>query len=95
VPLLATALAAVTRPESGKAVGVDLLGLLRGDDADLVVLAAVLATGVVDGVDVELRCLGFPGQLSQALDEFFLEVIRKAVLLAEVDDTAPRDCKRQ
>jgi hypothetical protein len=35
-------------------VTVDFLGLFGGDDADFVVFAAEFATGVGDGVDVEL-----------------------------------------
>jgi len=38
-----------------EAVQIQLLGLLGGDDADLVVLDAELSASIVDGVDVQLR----------------------------------------
>lgn len=53
VPLGLAALAVLAAvPAAREAVGIELLGLLGGDDADLVVLAAVLAAGVADGVYV-------------------------------------------
>lgn len=57
------------------AIGVELLSLLRADDADLVILNAVFATRVDDWVDVETGSLGFAGKLSKTLNEFLLQVV--------------------
>lgn len=54
VPLVLAALAVPAAGEGAlQAVGVELLGLLGRNDADLVVVAAVLAGRVADGVDVQ------------------------------------------
>ena len=74
-----------------KAVRVDLLGLLRRDDADLVVSGAAAAGAVVNWVNVESRGRRLSAQLSKALDEFFLEVIGDVVLFAEENDASLRD----
>ena len=76
---------------TGEPLAVQLLLLLGRDDADLVVLAAVLARRVADGVDVQARRGGFAGQLAEAVDEFLLEVICQVVLGAEEDDAALGD----
>ena len=54
---------------------VDLLRLLGADDADLVVLAAERAARVADGVDVQFGGGWFAGELAEALDQDFLEVV--------------------
>jgi hypothetical protein len=56
---LAVAVVAAAAQTAGEAVRVQLLGLRRGDDADLVVFAVVFAAGVADGVDVQLGGRGF------------------------------------
>lgn len=50
---------AAAQTAGGEAVRVQLLGLRRRDDADLVVFAVVFAAGVADGVDVQLGGRGF------------------------------------
>lgn len=74
-----------------EAVRVERFLLLRGDDADFVVAAAVLTRRVADGVDVQARGGGLAGELAEALDEFLLEVVGEVVLLAEEDDAALGD----
>lgn len=71
---------------------VQVLELGRGDGADLGVVAAQLAGVVQQGVDVERRRLGTPGQLAEAQDELLLEVVGEVVLGTEEDDAALRDC---
>lgn len=66
---------------------VQFLGLHRRDDADLIVLV-LRATGVHDGVNVQLGGFGFARELAEALDEFLLQVIGHVVLLSEEDDAA-------
>ena len=54
---------------------VELLVLLRANRADLGVGAAELALGVEDGVNVQAGCRGLAGELAEALDQGFLEVV--------------------
>jgi hypothetical protein len=62
VPLVLGGLAVAEElPEAAEAVRVELLRLDRGDDADLVVLAVVVAAGIANGVDVELGGGGLAG----------------------------------
>lgn len=90
VPLILGALAAGADADAlvREPVLVQCLGLLRGDDADLVVATTVLAAGVADGVDVKARSCGLAGELAESVNEFLLEVIGEVILLAEEDDTA-------
>jgi hypothetical protein len=74
-----------------EAVRVELLGLLRRDDADLVVTAAVLTGGIADGVDVQARGLGLAGKLAEAVYELLLQVIGQVVLRPEEDNAALGD----
>ena len=88
VPLVLAALAVFAAGEGAlKAVGVEFLGLLGRDDGDLVVVAAVLAGRVADGVDVQAGRLGLAGQLAETVDKLLLQVIREVVLGAEKNDT--------
>ncbi len=93
VPLVPAALAELAAGEGVlEAIRVELLGLLGGDDADLVVLAAMVASGVADGVDVQTRGGGLARQLAQTVDELLLQVVGHIVLGAEEDDTTLGDC---
>ncbi len=93
VPLGLVALAVLGAEEVVlEAVRVDLLGLDGRDDADLVVLAAELAAGVADGVDVQARGGGLARELAEAVDELLLQVVGQVVLGAEEDDAALGDC---
>lgn len=88
MPLVLAALAVFAAGEGAlKAVGVEFLGLLGRDDGDLVVVAAVLAGRVADGVDVQAGRLGLAGQLAETVDKLLLQVIREVVLGAEKNDT--------
>jgi hypothetical protein len=92
VPLVLVALAVLAAAERVlEAVRVQLLGLLGRDDADLVVLAAVLAGGVADGVDVQSGRCGLARQLAQPVDQLLLQVVGEVVLGAEEDDAALGD----
>jgi hypothetical protein len=73
------------------AVVVQYLPLLGADNADLVVVHTLLSTRVGNRVNVKSGSLGLPRKLTQSLDEFFLQVIVKAVLLAEEDHPTLRD----
>ena len=73
------------------AIAIEFLSLDGADDADLVVLDAVLAAGVDDRVDVQARGAGLSGELAESLHELFLEVVVKIVLFAEEDDAAAGD----
>lgn len=70
---------------------VELAVLHRRDDADLVVLAAAVARGVDDGVDVQARRRRLARQLAEPLHELLLQVVGDVVLLAEEDHAAARD----
>lgn len=70
------------------AIRIQLLGLLRRDDADLIVLAPVLSCCVVHWVDMQLGSFGFPRQLSQTLYELLLQIIGDIFLLAEEHDAS-------
>jgi hypothetical protein len=74
-----------------EAVRVELLVLLRRDDADVVVLAAQATAAVGDRVDVQLGGGGLARELTKALDELLLEVVVEVILLAEEDHTSTRD----
>lgn len=91
---LGPAALAVPATEEGvlKTAGIEFLGLLRGDDANLVVLAAVLASSIADGVDVQARGCGLARQLAQTVNELLLKVVGQVVLSTEEDDTALGDC---
>jgi len=93
MPLPLGALPSVAGPVAGpgEAVLVQLLGLLGRDDADLVVLAAVLPRRVADGVDVQARGRRLARELAEALDELLLQLVGDAVLGAEEDDAALGD----
>ena len=65
--------------------------LLGADGADLRVLAAQVALGVEDRVDVEARGGRAARQLAEAQDELLLELGGEAVLGAEEDDAALGD----
>lgn len=94
VPLALVALAVLGAEEVvPEAVRVDLLGLDGRDDADLVVLAAELAAGIADGVDVQARGRRLARQLAEAVDELLLQVVGQVVLGAEEDDAALGDCE--
>lgn len=69
--------------EASKAILVQLLGLFRTDDADLVVLATKPTTGVADRMYVQLGRLGFARLLTKALSELLLKIVVKVILLAE------------
>lgn len=70
------------------AIGINLLGLLRRDDANLIVLATVLPGCIVHWVDVQLGSGRLPGLLPQALHELLLEIIGDVVLLAEENNAS-------
>jgi hypothetical protein len=74
-----------------EAIRVNLLGLLRRDDADLVVIPPVLTTRIGDGVDMKTRGLGLAGQLAEPVDQHLLQVVGEVVLSAEEDNAALRD----
>lgn len=82
VPALLAALLLV----SGKAFGIQILGLLRADHRDLIIFAAKGATTVGDGMNMKLGSSGFAGELAQALCQFLLEIIVEVILFAEEDD---------
>lgn len=50
------------------AIGVNLLGLLRRDDADFIICCAAATGAVVDWMNVKSRGRWLPAQLSKALD---------------------------
>ena len=54
---------------------VELLGLARTDDADLVISSASVAARIDDGMDMQLGRCWFAGKLAKALGEFFLECV--------------------
>lgn len=54
---------------------VELLGLARTDDADLVISSASVAARIYDGMDMQLGRCWFAGKLAKALGEFFLECV--------------------
>ena len=89
MPTLLAALLLRARVQEGAFV--DLLGLHRADDADLVVGAAVLAVGIDHGVDVQCRRAGLAGELAEALGQLFLEVVVERVLGAEEYNAALGD----
>jgi hypothetical protein len=62
--------------------------LERADGADFGVAAAKIALGIQDRVDVKARSFWLAGQLAQALDEDFLDVVRQIILRAEEYDSA-------
>jgi hypothetical protein len=70
---------------------VDLLGLLRADDTNLIVTATKATTGVDHGVDMQFRGFWFARKFTQALDELLLKVIVDVILLAEEDYSTLRD----
>lgn len=72
MPLVLAALTLAAESKGREAVGVQLLGLLRRDDANLVVLSAVLPPGVVDWVDVQPRGGWLSTLLTEALNQLFL-----------------------
>lgn len=93
MPLVPATLAVLSAAEEAlEAVGIQLLRLLRRDDADLVVLCAVLASRVADRVDMQARRCRLARQLTQSVDELLLQVVCQVVLLAEEYHTALRDC---
>lgn len=65
------------------AIRIQLLGLLRRNDANLIVLAPVLPCCVVHGVNMQLGSFGFPRQFPETLHKLLLQVIGDVVLLAE------------
>lgn len=77
----------------GRVLAVELLVLHGADGADLRVLAAELALRVEDGVNVQARSLGSAGELAEAQDKLFLQVIGEVVLGAEEDYPTLGDCK--
>lgn len=94
VPLRLLALALVGLQ---KAVCINLLGLLRGNDADFIVFNTVVPSTIVDWVNVQPRCLWLSTQLAKTLYELLLKVVGDVVLLAEENDTSLGDlrlCKR-
>lgn len=64
MPLVFCGLTAAVGALGEESVLVELLGLFGRDDRDLVVLAAVFAGGIGDGVDVQTRRRGFAGELA-------------------------------
>lgn len=72
----------------GARLRVELLVLERADGADFGVAAAKIALGIQDRVDVKARSFWLAGQLAQALDEDFLDVVRQIILRAEEYDSA-------
>ena len=70
------------------AIRIDLLGLLGGNDADLVILASVLPGCVVYRVDVQLGGGRLPSQFTQTLHELLLEIVGDIVLLAKEDNAS-------
>ena len=52
---------------------VELLGLARTNDADLVISSAVVPARVDDGMNMQLRRDWFSGKLAKTLREFLLE----------------------
>lgn len=95
MPLALPALAILAAvPGARIAVRVELLGLLRRDDAYLVVSGAVLALGIADGVDVQPRSRGLARQLAESVNKLLLQVIGQVVLGAEEDNSALGDCSK-
>lgn len=70
------------------AIRIELLGLFRRDDADLIVLAAMLPRCVVHWMDMQLGRGWFPCQFTQTLHKLLLEIIGDVILLAEEDNPA-------
>lgn len=78
---------------AAKAARIQLLGLLRRDDTNLVIfLDIVLPTGVVDGVDMQLGSGRLAAELAESLDELLLDLVCDIVLLTEEDDATLGDC---
>jgi len=71
---------------------IQLLSLLRADNRDFIVFAAERSTAVGDRVDVEFRSGRLARELAQALSKLLLQIIVEAVLFAEEDNSALRDC---
>lgn len=69
-------------------VRVYLLGVQRGNHADLVIFASVLPPRVGDGVNVETGALGLSCELPESLHELLLQLVGDVVLLTE-EDYAP------
>jgi hypothetical protein len=75
-----------------KALSVQLFGLLRADNRNFIVLAAKCSTAVRDRVNMELRSSRLARELPQALSKLLLQIIVEAILFAEEDNSALRDC---
>lgn len=74
-------------------VFVDLLCLLRTDDANLIVFPSMLSARVADRMNVKFRGGRLSSQFSETLRKDFLKVIVKIVLLAEEDYASLGDLK--
>lgn len=74
-----------------ESVLINLLEVLRGYDADFVVLAAETAAAVGHGVDVQLRCRWLAGEFTKALCKDFLKVVVQVILFAKEHNSAPGD----
>jgi hypothetical protein len=59
---------------------------------DFVITDSKLGSTIQHRMDMERRRLRLAAKLSQSLDQFLLEVIRKVVLLAEEDYASLGDC---
>lgn len=79
---------------AAEALGIQFLGLLRANYRDFIILATKSAAAVGNRVDVQLGSGRFARQLAQALSELLLKIIVEAVLLAEEDNAALRDCSK-
>lgn len=90
VPSLFVALALV----AAETLGVQLLRLLRTNDRDFIILAAESTATVGDWVNVQFGSSRLARKLAQALSQLFLEIVVEAILLAEEDHAALRDCFR-
>lgn len=90
MPSLFVALALVT----AETLGVQLLRLLRANDRDFIILATESTAAVRDWVDVQFGSSRLARKLAQALSQLLLEIVVEAILLAEEDYAALRDCFR-
>ena len=69
----------------------DLLASNRADCAYLRIVYAEFGGIVEDWMDVQGGIVGLPGQLTQTMDETFLQIVREVVLGSEEDNSAFRD----
>ncbi len=79
-------LRALRLPLSGEALAVELLGLNRGDDTNLVI-GGFTSSSIDNWVDVELGSGWLARQLAQTLDKLLLKIIGDIILLTEEDNT--------